>query len=163
MTTAAPTKCSSCGNVPFGGKLRKCGSCHTTAYCNGDCQKEHWKIHKAQCKKMKAAKIRDITTDKADEIKQDDVGIIVNNERLVVSRVREKDGTCFTQFMPKEPYGAFINATKPPCWCGDVGEGQSLLVAMPIDLDQLKTGTTDEVHLAKGKNVGGVIQSQYLR
>lgn len=38
--------CATCGNVAA--KL-KCSKCSTTIYCNRDCQKADWKIHKPQC------------------------------------------------------------------------------------------------------------------
>jgi len=30
--------------------LSKCGRCGTQNYCSRDCQKEHWKLHKYECK-----------------------------------------------------------------------------------------------------------------
>jgi hypothetical protein len=33
-------------------KLLKCGQCRLIKYCSPSCQKEHWKVHKKQCKKV---------------------------------------------------------------------------------------------------------------
>ncbi|CAN0042741.1 unnamed protein product, partial [Phaeothamnion confervicola] len=46
--------CSCCGrdeqpNV----KLLQCGACKTTKYCSKQCQVDHWKSHKAQCKEAR--------------------------------------------------------------------------------------------------------------
>jgi hypothetical protein len=31
-------------------KIKKCGNCHLALYCNGECQRNHWRIHKLDCK-----------------------------------------------------------------------------------------------------------------
>lgn len=33
-------------------KMEKCGGCNSVRYCNRDCQKEHWKSHKSNCKRL---------------------------------------------------------------------------------------------------------------
>jgi hypothetical protein len=33
-------------------KLLKCGQCRLIKYCSRECQREHWKAHKKQCKKV---------------------------------------------------------------------------------------------------------------
>ena len=49
--------CAACGTnktirLPF----KLCSQCHTTQYCNRDCQMSHWKEgHKRECKRLKAA------------------------------------------------------------------------------------------------------------
>lgn len=30
-------------------KLKKCGKCHVAIYCNKECQKSHWPVHKKKC------------------------------------------------------------------------------------------------------------------
>jgi len=37
----------------WGGKARACGGCSSTSYCSTGCQKAHWPIHKATCRKGK--------------------------------------------------------------------------------------------------------------
>lgn len=32
-------------------KLKKCGKCHLALYCDQECQKKHWPIHKMACGK----------------------------------------------------------------------------------------------------------------
>jgi hypothetical protein len=160
----ATTRCSSCNNIPFSGKLRNCSACQSTAYCNLDCQKAHWATHKKQCKKLKDAKIAKITAKAAEKISQDDLKVIVNNDRLVISRCKDPDGFIYSQFMPKDAYGDYINATKPECWCAGVGQDPSALVVFPFDLADLKPGPSSEVSAAKlkAKHTGGYLQSQYL-
>ncbi|KAI9809357.1 MAG: hypothetical protein M1826_003935 [Phylliscum demangeonii] len=36
------------------GQLKRCGKCHTTAYCSRPCQKADWKIHKKSCATLAA-------------------------------------------------------------------------------------------------------------
>lgn len=45
---AATGKCASCKHTPE--KLRICKQCRLVGYCNEDCQKAHWKVHKKFCK-----------------------------------------------------------------------------------------------------------------
>lgn len=35
------------------GKLSKCSGCHYVYYCDRNCQKESWSIHKTECKYLK--------------------------------------------------------------------------------------------------------------
>jgi len=34
-------------------KLKKCGGCSTVRYCSSECQKQHWKVHKKDCERMR--------------------------------------------------------------------------------------------------------------
>lgn len=44
-------KCSSCGKKPLEGcQLKRCANCYTVGYCNQECQKAHWEVHKDNCK-----------------------------------------------------------------------------------------------------------------
>lgn len=40
-------KCANCSS--FSSSLKKCAGCHLVSYCDRDCQKQHWKSHKAEC------------------------------------------------------------------------------------------------------------------
>ena len=40
--------CAQCGKESE--ELKVCAKCKMTYYCNYDCQKLHWKIHKSTCK-----------------------------------------------------------------------------------------------------------------
>ncbi|EIN09009.1 hypothetical protein PUNSTDRAFT_143643 [Punctularia strigosozonata HHB-11173 SS5] len=42
-------ECSYCQNASA--VLKKCGGCGNTRYCNSSCQKKHWKLHKASCRR----------------------------------------------------------------------------------------------------------------
>ena len=48
----APEHCAACGKG--GESLKTCGGCNAVKYCNAECQKEHRKHHKANCKKKAA-------------------------------------------------------------------------------------------------------------
>lgn len=44
--------CGNCGkNKCDNVALMRCGACHTTLYCDVECQRAHWKTHKPLCKK----------------------------------------------------------------------------------------------------------------
>jgi len=40
--------CAHCGTT-FDKKMKKCGACKTTNYCDRDCQTAHWPLHKQVC------------------------------------------------------------------------------------------------------------------
>jgi hypothetical protein len=47
-----PDHCENCGTAETKeAKLKKCSRCKMVAYCNRDCQKNHWKEHKEDCNK----------------------------------------------------------------------------------------------------------------
>ena len=47
--TTPNTLCALCGKI---GAKSMCSSCESTWYCGADCQKGHWKAHKAECQAM---------------------------------------------------------------------------------------------------------------
>lgn len=46
------TCCSSCGQTMSNKKMKTCGQCIVTFYCDKDCQKSHWAEHKKVCKEV---------------------------------------------------------------------------------------------------------------
>jgi tetratricopeptide (TPR) repeat protein len=44
-----PMTCDSCSKVESSTALKQCSACHLVWYCNSNCQKSHWKIHKPDC------------------------------------------------------------------------------------------------------------------
>ena len=50
----SPCVCASCGapgdSIPGGVKLKPCSVCKTAKYCGRECQIEHWKKHKPDCR-----------------------------------------------------------------------------------------------------------------
>ena len=49
MTARAKFKeCENCHTEKLD-RIRVCSACKRVAYCNSDCQKEHWKTHKQTC------------------------------------------------------------------------------------------------------------------
>ncbi|GMH96707.1 hypothetical protein TrVE_jg57 [Triparma verrucosa] len=150
MSEEPKKRCSYCNKIPYGGKLKGCSACKVAAYCDAECQKAHWPSHKKECKKLKAKRLKDEALEKGEamakkqeatssngrtpaasgEGEEDKACIIVNNERLILARTPPMDDKwVYCQFMPKDAYGPYINATKPACWCNNVGQAQSLLVA----------------------------------
>lgn len=53
MDRNAPLSCDHCGEPeskdPEAKKLLRCGKCKTEKYCDKQCQKNDWKIHKKHC------------------------------------------------------------------------------------------------------------------
>jgi MYND finger len=53
MDRNAPLSCDYCGEPdskdPDAKKLLRCGKCKTEKYCDKQCQKNDWKIHKKHC------------------------------------------------------------------------------------------------------------------
>jgi hypothetical protein len=49
----ATSCCGFCGEYSFCAAMKRtrCGACQAVNYCGEACQKAHWKIHKARCKK----------------------------------------------------------------------------------------------------------------
>ncbi|CAM9120897.1 unnamed protein product [Ectocarpus sp. 6 AP-2014] len=45
-SVAGSPKCAKCG---IGGKSLQCTRCRKVSYCSKECQRQHWKIHKAAC------------------------------------------------------------------------------------------------------------------
>ena len=152
-------KCDACGTNPYPVSLKKCSYCKSTAYCDATCQRAHWSKHKKECKRIKREleeSVKRKAIDAIDAAKKvassdsEDVKIIAHNERVILSRTKDKsDGHCYSHFMPGKEYGDFITSNRPPCWCAGVGQEQSLLVVFPFDPKDLK-------------NRGGYAQSQYL-
>ena len=51
--------CASCGVAGIDDvKLKKCNGCYLVRYCGIECQRDHWRHHKKECKK-RAAELRD--------------------------------------------------------------------------------------------------------
>ncbi|XP_053378168.1 ubiquitin carboxyl-terminal hydrolase 19-like [Mercenaria mercenaria] len=51
MPNQFPSRCSSCKKLcPEGSKLKRCTKCFKVGYCDQTCQKNHWQLHRGQCK-----------------------------------------------------------------------------------------------------------------
>ena len=48
--------CDSCGVIYEKKKLSYCKRCRTAQYCSAECQKQHWKTHKARCASIQQLK-----------------------------------------------------------------------------------------------------------
>jgi hypothetical protein len=49
---APPESCSSCYKAEQ--ELLRCARCQEAFYCNKDCQKDHWPVHKKRCNILEA-------------------------------------------------------------------------------------------------------------
>ena len=61
--------CAECGKEG-GATLKVCKSCMFAKYCNADCQRNHWKKHKKECK-LRAAELHDEVLFKDPPAKED--------------------------------------------------------------------------------------------
>jgi hypothetical protein len=62
--------CAECGKEQGGVSLKTCKSCMSVKYCNPECQKNHWAIHRKDCK-LRAAELRDEALFKDPPVKED--------------------------------------------------------------------------------------------
>ena len=49
--SALPT-CAGCGRKAA--RTKRCSACHSVHYCSTDCQRSHWRMHKAKCWRLAA-------------------------------------------------------------------------------------------------------------
>lgn len=49
MAARDSTPCDTCADPEA---KKKCSVCHMVAYCNEECQKMHWPVHKKECKDL---------------------------------------------------------------------------------------------------------------
>merc|ERR1712098_436129 len=49
-------ECANCMEKRPINQLKTCGRCRKVLYCGADCQKQHWKLHKKECKEKKKKK-----------------------------------------------------------------------------------------------------------
>ena len=86
--------CAACGKGGAG--LKTCTGCDQVKYCNGACQKAHYKTHKKQCRQQRAAK---------KQSSEDDVAISCSNIDALsddMNRVVISDDDLFKYPPPKE-------------------------------------------------------------
>ncbi|XP_021369887.1 ubiquitin carboxyl-terminal hydrolase 19-like isoform X2 [Mizuhopecten yessoensis] len=51
LPNTAPTHCASCKRLcPDGSKLKRCTKCYKVGYCDRKCQRDHWNLHRTNCK-----------------------------------------------------------------------------------------------------------------
>ena len=56
----SPEECGFCHKHDGDGcKLLHCARCKIQAYCNRECQRQHWSVHKPSCRKVKVAQLQD--------------------------------------------------------------------------------------------------------
>ena len=58
--------CTKCGSLPApGDKLRYCGRCEVTTYCNKQCARAHWAEHKVMCEILREGHKRELAAHEA--------------------------------------------------------------------------------------------------
>jgi len=65
-TSTDTIKCSACATASQVSTLQICSGCRVTAYCGPACQREHWRVHKKECK---GAAVAAFQRDLADAVK----------------------------------------------------------------------------------------------
>jgi len=48
--------CATCG-AAASAQMLQCSTCKTVPYCSRDCQREHWRTHKAKCQRRRTVNI----------------------------------------------------------------------------------------------------------
>lgn len=120
MSAPPQTSCATCSAAPA--KLLRCSGCQSVWYCGSDCQRAHWKSHKVDCKRLKAAKIRSNTEAGAAELQAADAQrIVVQTDRIVIMRCADPDDSVFMQVMPQAGINDWLAANQVECWCESVG------------------------------------------
>ena len=89
MTTSSIVDiCAHCGETPRRSEsqsLHKCSRCKSAAYCNRDCQRLHWKEHKAVCQDAGKAAFNDSTKPYSDR-PANTIRATMTKEEAVVSK-----------------------------------------------------------------------------
>jgi hypothetical protein len=83
--------CEACCNFFKDKNSMRCGGCQTISYCNADCQRAHWKVHKKTCKSRAAAvAAKDLTAALAGDTEaQFNLGLSYEYGRGVVKDMKE--------------------------------------------------------------------------
>ena len=103
--------CSNCGKT--GDDLKGCNSCRCIRYCSAKCQKKHWKHHKADCRRIKAAL--------SDETRTEDYCVDLTEARADSSGLFDQPPPppeCAICMMPV-PCDDGVTSSKAPC-CGTI-------------------------------------------
>ena len=58
--------CAACGKA--GDELKMCTACKMVKYCNRDCQKTHWSMHKAECKRRAAKLLNEEQCERSEKV-----------------------------------------------------------------------------------------------
>jgi TPR repeat protein len=56
-STSLDMACEACRGILKDKDSMRCGGCQTVSYCNADCQRAHWKVHKKTCKDTATFKV----------------------------------------------------------------------------------------------------------
>jgi len=112
--------CNTCSATPA--KLLRCSACHGAWYCNAECQRSGWKSHKADCQRLKAEKMRANIEAGAAELQANDaMRVLVQTDRVVITRCADPDDSVFMQVAAQEGINGWLVANNVKCWCTDVG------------------------------------------
>ena len=117
--------CVKCGST--GEKLLKCAKCKSVYYCNTNCQRAHWKVHKSSCVENKSIPLNE------DSIKGDECEREIISKRATVECVVCFEDVGYNFFYVNPCCGAKICQ---PClnkWAGEERKIEYDLIGKPIN------------------------------
>ena len=164
LTMSSEAVCSSCSMSPA--KLLRCSGCQSAWYCNSTCQRAHWSSHKAECKRLKKEKIEANTRASAAElVEADAMRIVVQTDRIVITRCADPDDSVYMQVMAQPAIGDWIQANQMECWCESAGTfspSQSIFVVATFTASQIEAlpQPRSEIELSDHSRERGVLESE---
>ena len=156
--------CTACSATPA--KLLRCSQCQGAWYCDSTCQRTHWISHKAECKRLKLAKLHANTTAGADELAAADaMQIVVQSERIVITRCADPDDSIFMQVMAQPGINDWLAANQVECWCKSVGSfapSETVFIVAAFAPSQARAlpQPRSEVELSDHTRERGVLESE---
>ena len=161
---ASTIACSACSATSA--KLLRCSGCQGAWYCNAECQKGHWKSHRAECKRLKEAKVRSNTEAGAAELQAADaMKVVVDSDRILICRCSDPDDSVFMQTMAKPGIQEWLEANQVECWCQSVGTfapSQTIFVVAAFSRAQIEAlpQPRSEIELSDHTRERGVLESE---
>lgn len=162
------TTCSFCAATPA--KLLRCSGCKAVWYCNAECQKQHWKTtHRAECKTIQQAKIRENTMAAAAELHTADaMRTVVQSQNIMITRCADPDDSVYMQVMAQPAIHEFIQQNQMECWCQSVGTfapSESMFAVATFTRAQVEAlpQPKTELELSDHSRERGVLESEPIR
>ena len=156
--------CSACSAAAT--KLLRCSGCQSTWYCNSECQRAHWKSHRPECKRLKAAKVQANTEAGAAELAANDaMRVVVQTDRIVITRCADPDDSIFMQTQALPGINEWLAAQQMECYCESVGTfapSQSMFVVAAFAPSQIHAlpQPRSEIELSDHTRERGTLESE---
>jgi len=154
----AECKCKSLEDITL--DFKKCAACKTVHYCDADCQRKHWPIHRPDCLRAQGKPITSSMIAKAERT-------IKKREELKIQQAAQRDQKLHADF--DQTCVEFVNESPSLCdsWAHDV-EKKKLRIHVPsvnanniIVLQGRDTGLTKAVTLSLGMYPDGIDSERY--